>query len=121
MSEQNPKEGKQAEFFKDPDTYRAMCEPFESSEEANAAINGFNTDLRAIRAKYGMRDVIALISGSYKVEGAEEVDFCIDMMHGDEMKQEYLLAWALGKAQAERQERISHVMRQAIQRAEKRR
>lgn len=108
---------KQADFIKDPATYRAMSEPL---ADANEAIRAFNVELRELRAKYRLRDVACIVSGCYSGTDGSEVDYILDMYHGDDMKRESLLAWAFGKASAERQEMISRFSQQFLKQPRKR-
>ncbi len=62
--------------IKDPATYRRMSEPLASQEEANKAVEAFFEDLRALREKHHIRDVVCTVQFAYVHEGVETVGGC---------------------------------------------
>lgn len=104
------REAAAATLFHNPALYRQLSEPFPTVDAADAAINGFNTELRALRAKYKLPDVHVIMMGSCIHESGEEGHFMLNTHHGDASRAEIMTAWALGKAQAERQEQIGRVL-----------
>lgn len=60
--------------IKDPATYRRMSEPLASKAEAESAIEAFFADLRLIRERHHLRDVVAVVQVAYVEGGVEGMD-----------------------------------------------
>lgn len=93
----------------DPDLYRRLSEPFEDEAEAEAALTAFHADLRRIRAKHGIPDLvvawrinIASIPNSGAALGNAQM--------GDELHAESIAAWLFGKLQQERKRAIADLL-----------
>ena len=86
--------------IKDPATYRRMSEPLASPEEASKAIEAFFADLRAIREKHHMRDVVAVVQVAY-VDNGEEALSTASMVVGSKAEALPLLAVAYGNERAQ--------------------
>jgi len=69
-----------ARDIKDPALYRRMSEPLASPEEANKAVEAFFADLRALREKHHIRDVLCVVQLAYEQEGVETVGHCTTMI-----------------------------------------
>ena len=84
--------------WNDPATYRRLSEPYESLEEAEAALTAFLADVRAAREKHGVRDVSLVWNFSVVVpDGEKDMAGCAHL--GDQHREVGMLAWALGKAE----------------------
>lgn len=93
----------------DPENYRKMSEPFATAEEGNAAIDSFFVELRALRNKHRLADVLMVVSISMSYE-AGEGRAITQSMHGDALKAEGMAACSLGRLQEERREIINQMM-----------
>ena len=89
--------------IEDPGLYRRLSEPFPSFNAANDAINAFNVDLRAIREKHKIPDIVFVIAVSAIGDDGDVGDFVLGGGHGDGLKDESLFAYGFAKAQSERQ------------------
>lgn len=85
--------------IKDPATYRRMSEPLPSKAEAASAIEAFFADLRLIREKHHMRDVVAVVQVPY-VEGDLEGMDIGTLTIGSKAEALPLLALAYGAERA---------------------
>lgn len=56
----------------DPALYRRMCEPLASMDAAEDAINAFFDDLRALREKHHIRDLVCTTQIAY-IDGGDEI------------------------------------------------
>ena len=92
--------------------YRELSEPFESTEAANAAVKGFSDAVEEARSKFRMRDLYCVMQFDYVTESGE-VTGGYTVAFGDEMRHEQMLAYSLGRVQAQRQEAIGKLLRQA--------
>ena len=90
--------------------YRELSQPFQSRAAAQDENVAFFAAVRELRAKHHIRDTVIVVSGSYLTDGGDEAEFIVDANNGDEMKVESLLAYALGRAQAERQDYIGKML-----------
>jgi len=103
------KERSMSEGISDPKLYRKLSEPFPSVDEAENAAQAFAKDLRELRAKHGMQDVLASVGISFIAEDGNESFQILVMHNGDELKSEMLAAYAFGHEQSRRQERIARI------------
>lgn len=103
---------------RDPKLYRELSEPFESPDEANAAVEAFFNDLGEIRKKHGFPDVICVISGSCVYPDGEEGNFIIESHHGDEANKVLLAGWLYANSQAEAREMLNKAVSRAQSRKE---
>jgi hypothetical protein len=99
-------DGKKQKGFLAPATYLDLSKGFASSEEAEAALNAFWDDLYEIRVKHRIPDVHATCRIVVDGQG----DLMTTMHAGSEMLAEAMTAWAFGRAQGDRQERISSLL-----------
>jgi hypothetical protein len=95
--------------IKDPKLYRKMSEPFESDEEANAAAKGFFEELRSIREKYGIPDVLAVIKISIEQGESESIAFSIQQI-GDIREGEGMAAYAYGCLRSDNRKLIERLL-----------
>lgn len=102
-------EAKQGVLYS-PETYREMSKPHASLEEANKEITAFEEAVFELRKKHKIADVYIVISDSMINEEGKEGQFFLTFQMGDALKSEGMLAYALGRAQKERQERIGEIL-----------
>ncbi len=89
--------------------YLELCLPKESVDKANADVAEFFRELRELREKYGLPDVLCIISCF--VYYGSEVGHVTTLTHnGNELEAEPMLAYALGSVQAERRARINQAL-----------
>ena len=94
----------------DPDNYTQMSVPFESSELANEALSGFYNELREIRKKYKIPDVLIVTKGSVKTEDGTTGDYIQHSSFGNSLNQLPMAAYAYGQIQAEHEALISKLI-----------
>jgi hypothetical protein len=101
--------------FIDNDNYLRCSTPFETPEEASAALEAFWNEFYELRNKHRVSDVLLTfrIQVRHNENGVHE--HMGSLFAGSEMFTEALAAWALGKAQAERQERIAGLLSQGME------
>lgn len=97
----------------DPDNYREMSAPFASPEEADAALRAFADEFYALRNKYRIADILAVVNVSIRYEDGRVGEVVTRSYYGNEHKAESLAAWSMGYEQSERQARIAKVLRDA--------
>lgn len=102
--------------MKNPKLFREMSVPFASAEAANQAVEAFYVELGELRKKHKLTNVYTVINASYATTDPEddEAEFFTSSMFGDFLRAESLVAWALGREQAHRQEMIAHIAKVAI-------
>lgn len=93
-----------------PETYRAMSEPFLTPEEANAALQAFIEDVRAARLKHHIADVTLVAQSNLLYADGNEARALSHVHIGAVQESEGMLARALGEAQAERREAINKLL-----------
>jgi hypothetical protein len=98
----------EGKLFKDPKTYREMCVPFESADVAEKAITAFFEEVREVRIKHKMPDVLLVVSLSWMSEG-EELPTMALVHNGDSNKAEGMAAFALGHESARREEATAYM------------
>ena len=86
--------------IKDPATYRRMSEPLASQEEANKAVEAFFEDLRALREKHHIRDVVVVAQLAYVDGGAEGLRI-VTLTIGSRAEALPMLATAFGHERAQ--------------------
>lgn len=84
-------------IVKDPALYRQLSEPYESTAALTEAFMKFNEELRALREKYRIPDLVYVIVGNALNEEGEECSAITMGNAGDSTKMELMLAWALGQ------------------------
>jgi hypothetical protein len=82
------------------------AKPFESSDEANAAIQAFIEDVYQARLKHRLANVCVII----RDEIAEVGPFHTKGHFGEELFVESMAAWHFGQAQSERQAMIMETL-----------
>jgi hypothetical protein len=94
----------------DQKNYRRVSEPFVNAEQANAAIELFYKEVRELRNKHRIADVLVVccVNVSY-AEG--EGQAMSRSHHGDPLKAEALAAYAYGAEQAERRRMMNLLLK----------
>lgn len=100
---------KKVQKIMDSDNYEEVSRPFESTEEADKAVQAFWDDFYALRNKYRIADVY--LCCRFIVKGAGPM--MTTLYAGDEMQRESIAAWGFGRAQSDRQELIMSAIDQA--------
>lgn len=67
--------------IKDPALYRKMAEPFDSETTVRAAFDAFADEVRTLREKYRLRDVVVIVSVAVR-QGEEEHDLILQTSNG---------------------------------------
>jgi hypothetical protein len=83
----------------DPDLYAKLSAPFESQAKAQAAFKAFSRELRELRAKHRIANVVAVCAVSAHI-GDAVTSLATVTQNGDSTETKYLLAWALGRTEA---------------------
>lgn len=86
-----------AHYIHDPALYRSMSEPFATPTEAADAVEAFHLELRALREKHRIRDVVMVIAISALDANGEEGQSIAHASIGNSDCVERLLAYALGQ------------------------
>ena len=106
-------------FEQNPARYRELSEPFKNAEEANKAIQAFYEEVKAARIKHRIKDVHLVMGiGGLNASGTEG-EMILSAHIGSEDRQESMLAYAFGVAQAERQQRIAEFLAGSIKKLKK--
>lgn len=86
--------------------YMKCSAPFETQIDAEKAITSFIDGIEELRERYGIANVAFAIKDSALDVGV----FLVDGFYGNSLEHEALLAWAFGKAQAEREQQIMELL-----------
>lgn len=97
----------------DPNNYHEMSKPFENPEQANQAISDFYEDLKAIRKKHKIPDVLVVLEASVIYESGNRGEFMHHVGLGDARNQCALGAFAYGQTQADHREFINTFIHKA--------
>lgn len=89
-----------------PERYMKCAEPFKTQDEAEQALRDFLDAVEELREKHRIANVAIVVKDSSWDIGT----FMVDGFWGSEMEQETMLAFSLGRAQSDRQERIDRLM-----------
>lgn len=100
--------------FIDADNYQRCCAPFETGDEANAALEAFWSDFYDLRNKHRIADVLITFRVQVRQQDGQVAELFGSMMAGSELYQEALAAWSLGKASADRQAMIGRMVAQTV-------
>ena len=110
MAKQSPEQ----KTFIAPDNYRKLCEPFPSAEAAEDALNAFWEELYELRNKHRIPDLTVVARANFASDDDDEASVMVDVHCGDRLQKEPMLAWAFGRAQADRQAEIGRLMNGSI-------
>jgi hypothetical protein len=83
----------------DPANYRKMCEPFADAETAQIALDDFYRELRELRNKHKIPDMLTVIKISAMRDG-KEATAILTGYNGDVLREPELAAYAYGESQA---------------------
>lgn len=95
-----------AEAFSDNVMYAEMVKPHESVELANEALAKFAEEVYKLRCKFGLADVSIIVKDSIVSSG----NFMWNAHFGNELEQETMAAWHLGRSSGERQDFVRKAM-----------
>lgn len=101
-------EQKHFDGISDPSNYRKLCEPM-TQAEAEKSVNAFFREFYDLRNKHGITEAYVIVKVQVKTE-AGEGEIMSAMHCGDELSRESMTAWAFGREQALRQERIARLL-----------
>ncbi len=93
--------------IQDPATYEAMSRPFPSQSDAEEALEAFFHEVRAVRIKYGIRDVHLSVLDSIQEEGDAVRDVFVDMHIGSSAFAMPMAAAALGAQKGRHEQRLA--------------
>lgn len=95
-----------------PKHYREMSHPFPSTDDANAALSAFFSDVEAARNKHRISDVVVICEVSHDLDG-EEVRGAASASYGDSARFVTMLAREYGAESARHEDRLAKVMSSA--------
>ena len=96
-----------------PSLYRQLSEPFPTPEAASAAIEAFWEELEEIRKKHKIPDVHMVLAWKSLGSDGQPGEYTASAHLGNELMAEPMAAYAYGKEQADRRERIASVVERA--------
>lgn len=96
---------KAGEGIHDPALYAEMAVPFATRDEANDALSVFFADLRALRIKHRIADVVAVACVNVTRVGP----IITWAQNGDAAKGSFMLAWGLGASERSDKELLDTV------------
>lgn len=102
-----------------PKLFRELSLPFESSDDADAAIQAFNDDLALIREKHHIANIYCIVAGSMK-DGDSESEFMTSMAWGDSLRSQAMTAWAYGRESATHDAIMRQIVSDAMKQVKKR-
>ena len=98
------------EVLKDPEAYDQRRTPHESADAANEAIRAFFKDVREAATKHQICDAACVCAVRIKYEDRGIGDAVSSIHIGDSLREEQMLAWALGHASAGRREKMAQLL-----------
>jgi hypothetical protein len=101
----------------DPAHYRACNQPHESIDAANTAVAAFDEDIKALRLKYKLPNVVIMAQFSVIGKDGEESIRAADLCHGDQNGWEAMANYLCGLLAASRQERMAKMMTAFLKKA----
>jgi len=105
-----PKEDHLDTVIRDPDLYHKLAVPFETEEAATAALKAFHLDLRRIRAKHHIADLIAAWRINIRGGPAGSAGASMGKANmGDAEHSLGMAAWLFGHEQAEHKRDIARL------------
>jgi hypothetical protein len=103
------KEQKTFTGISDPENCRKLNEPV-AIEHAEKALNEFFEEFYDLRNKHGIANAYCIVQMNVLADDGSEGEVITSMHAGNELVKESLAAWALGKEQANRQQRIAKLL-----------
>ena len=110
MAKKKAKKDEEQGAIFEPDTYRAMSEPFEDAEALGEALTGFFKEMREVRAKYRIADVLYVVKDAYIHDG-EEVPVMSRSNSGNTLNCLPMAAWLYAKENADHKETMREVLK----------
>jgi hypothetical protein len=98
-----------SEWVSNSKLYRELSQPFESAKAADEALNAFFEDVRAAREKHKVPECYIITSATWTDGDKESGGFSAGGF-GKQMEHEAMCAYALGKVQSEREEKIAAIL-----------
>ena len=105
------KDEAQGEIY-EPDTYRVMSEPFTAADDLSEALTGFFKEVREIRAKYRIADVLFVVKDAYLDHDGEEVPMMARGNNGNVMNCLPMAAWLYAKENADHRQTMKDMLKQ---------
>lgn len=96
-----------------PSLYHKLSEPFPTYEAASEAIDAFWVDLEEIRKKHKIPDIHLVLAWKALGSDGQPGEYTASAHLGNELMAESMAAYAYGKEQADRRERIASVVERA--------
>lgn len=103
------KEQKTFTGISDPENCRKLNEPV-AIEHAEKALNEFFEEFYDLRNKHGIANAYCIAQVNVLTADGSEGEVIASMHAGNELVRESLAAWALGKEQSLRQQRIAKLL-----------
>jgi len=94
----------------DPALYHEMAQPFETPEAANDAISAFYEDVRGLRRKHKIRDVLIVVFDSATYGDGKVGEFMNTIHMGSELHALSMAAYSYGQQQADHREMIAKIV-----------
>ena len=98
--------------IQDTATYREMSEPFAGTEELNDALLAFYEDLREIRTKHRLADVLVVVQDAYLDNDGQEIPALSRSNIGSIHNCLPMATWLYAKEQADHKRYLRHLMKQ---------
>lgn len=92
--------------IRDSATYREMAEPYETSDEADAALNAFFEELRELRKKHRIANTYTVAQVSALDDEGYEQDLITAAHNGDNQRVLAMVAWAFGREQKHHEQMV---------------
>lgn len=99
------------EAKRDPELFRAMSVPHESTEAGNAALTAFLEGVGELRKTHRIANVVTTLTVCCLGEDGQEGDLIVSHQFGDTSRNEALCAYAFGRARKEREEQMVKALR----------
>lgn len=93
-----------------PDTYREMAEPFADVEGLNKALAGFSEEVRALRAKYRLADVLVVVKDAY-VHDDGEIPMMARFNAGNSLNCLPMATWLYAKENADHKSLMRDILK----------
>lgn len=97
------------EYITDPDNYRELSRPFETSAAANESLNLFMDAVRDLRKLHRIPDVLVVVAVNVKYNGGEGRAMS-HSSHGDFLNSEALAAYAYGRLAQDRKSLMNRML-----------
>lgn len=95
------------------DHWLEMQKPLDSVDAADKAIEGFWDEVYALRTKYRIAGIYVICKVRMVYETGKPCEAFASMHAGNELEREAMTAWAFGREQSARQERMLQLFTEA--------